>query len=139
MVGRHLILYDGVCGLCNRLNQFVLARDPAGRFDFAAQQSAAGRRYLQQHGADPDTLSTLFVIDDYRGARPRLLSRARAALFVAGEIGAPWSALRVFSILPDGVLNVGYDLVARHRYRLFGRHDRCPLPAPGTRERFIDV
>ena len=138
-MGRHLILYDGVCGLCNRLNQFVLARDARRVFDFAAQQSTTGREYLLRFGADPAALTTLFVITDYRTAAPQLLSRARAVLFILEQVGRPWSWLRLFSMLPDGVLNLGYELVARNRYRVFGQHDSCPLPTPDTRARFIDV
>ena len=139
MVGRHLILYDGVCGLCNRTNQFVLTRDRQGVFDFAAQQSVTGQEHLQRIGADPAALTTLYVIAGYRTAAPQLLSRARAVLFILGHVGRPWSWLQLFRILPDSVLNSGYDLVARNRYRLFGQHDGCPLPTPETRARFIDV
>ena len=139
VVGRHLILYDGVCGLCNRLNQFVLARDRQGVFDFAAQQSVTGHGHLQRFGADPAALTTLYVIADYRTAAPQLLGRARAVLFILGQVGRPWSWLRLFWIVPDGVLNSGYDLVARNRYRLFGQYDSCPMPTPETRARFIDV
>jgi predicted DCC family thiol-disulfide oxidoreductase YuxK len=121
------------------MNQFVLAHDAQRGFDFAAQQSATGRDYLLRFGANPAALTTLFVIADYRAAAPQLLSRARAVLFILGQIGPPWSWLRLFSILPDGVLNGGYELVARNRYRLFGQHDSCPLPSPETRARFIDV
>lgn len=138
-MGRHLILYDGVCGLCNRMNQFVLAHDHAGGFDFAAQQSDTGRRLLVQAGADPDALTTLFVIADYRGAAPALLSRSRAVFFIAKHLGGIWRLAGLFSILPDGVVDRGYDFVARRRYRWFGQHDTCPLPTPDTRRRFIDV
>ena len=138
-MGRHLILYDGVCGLCNRMNQFVLARDPQGIFAFAAQQSETGREYLRRFGADPAALTTLHLIADYRTATPQFLGRARAVLFIVGQLGRPWSWLRLFRMLPDSVSNSGYDLVARNRYDLFGQYDSCPLPTPETRARFIDV
>jgi predicted DCC family thiol-disulfide oxidoreductase YuxK len=137
--GRHLVLYDGVCGLCNRLNQFVLPRDTGGVFDFASLQSRVGREVLTRFDRNPDELNTLYVVVDYRGGAPRLLSKARAALFVLKALGAPWRWLGVFGVLPGAVLDRAYDLVARNRYRLFGRYERCLMPAAEYKERFIDV
>jgi predicted DCC family thiol-disulfide oxidoreductase YuxK len=137
--GSHLVLYDGVCGLCNRLNQFVLPRDTQAVFDFASIQSRAGREILTRFGCDPDDLNTFFVVVNYRGAAPAVLSKARAALFVIKTLGAPWRWLGVVGVVPSALLDRGYDLIARHRYRLFGRYERCLLPAPQYRDRFIDV
>ena len=97
------------------------------------------RTCLAPSGTDPDALTTLFVIADYRGAMPTLLSRARAVLFVARQLGGIWRLTSLFSILPDGVLDRAYDFVARRRYRWFGQYDACPVPTPETRRRFIDV
>ena len=137
--GRHLILYDGVCGLCNRMNQFILPRDVAGVFNFVSLQSGVGRELVRRFGRDPDVLESFHVIVDYHSEAPRLLSKARAALFVVTVLGAPWSWFRAFAVLSDAVLNRGYDLIARHRYRLFGRYETCLLPAAKHKERFIDV
>ena len=134
----HLILYDGVCGLCNRLVTFVLAHDPRGVFHFAALQSALGRSIVEKHGKRPDDLDTFFLVRDYRSASPVLLARGPAALAVARALGAPWSAAAVLGVLPDGLLNFVYDAIARRRYRIFGRLDRCLLPRPEYRERFDD-
>src|SRR4051812_5924246 len=98
--GQHLVLYDGVCGLCNRLNQFLLSRDGGGVFDFASLQSRAGRDLLTRLGRNPDDLDTVFVVVGYRGGAPVLLSKARAALFVLKALGQPWSWLGVFGVLP---------------------------------------
>ena len=137
--GQNLVLYDGVCGLCNRLNQFVLPRDSRDAFDFASIQSAAGRAVLTRLGRNPDDLTTFYVVADYRGGAPVLLSKARAALFVMKTLGPPWSWLGVFRVLPNAVLDWGYDTVARNRYRLFGRYERCLMPAAKYKRRFIDV
>jgi predicted DCC family thiol-disulfide oxidoreductase YuxK len=136
--GRHLLLYDGVCGFCDRLVQFVLAHDRRGVFDFAPLQSATGRAVVASEGADPDALTSFHVVPDYRTAGARSLVKGRAALFVARALGAPWSAAAIVGVLPTPVLNWGYDLVARYRYRVFGRVDRCMLPRPGQRQRFVD-
>jgi predicted DCC family thiol-disulfide oxidoreductase YuxK len=136
--GRHLLLYDGVCGLCNRLNGFVLPRDPGGVFHFAPLQSETARSILLRFGRDSGSLETFYVVEDYRSAAPRLWSKARAGLFVARQIGGVWRLLTIFGILPDFLLNFVYDLIARHRYRIFGRYDVCLMPKPEYKARFVD-
>jgi predicted DCC family thiol-disulfide oxidoreductase YuxK len=138
-IDRHLILYDGVCGLCNRLNTFVLPRDPRGRFHFAPIQSDVARRTLQRFGRDPELLDTFYVLADYHSASPTLRSKARAALFVAREIGGVWKLATVFGVFPDFLLNAFYDLVARNRYRIFGRHETCLMPKPEYKDRFVGL
>src|SRR5262245_9904614 len=112
--GQHLLLYDGVCGLCDRLVQFVLARDRRAAFDFAPLQSATGRAAVAREGADPDALTSFYVVRDYRTGHARSVVKARAALFVARTLGWPWRAAAAFSLLPTAVLDWGYDLVARY-------------------------
>jgi len=136
--GRHLLLYDGVCGLCNGLVRAVLAGDRRREFHFAALQSPVARVVLDRFGSDPDDLDTIHVVVDYRGAPSRHLTKGRAALFVMTALGWPWRAAGLFTVVPDCVLNTGYDLVARHRYRVFGQYERCRVPRPEHRARFID-
>lgn len=136
--GRHLLLYDGVCGLCNRLVQAVLAHDRRGIFDFAPLQNGRSRAAVKQSGGDPDDLDTVYVIAHYRERSSRTLTRAAAVLFITKALGWPWKAAGLLGVLPDFVLNRLYDVVARHRYRVFGRLDRCALPRPEHRARFID-
>ena len=136
---QHLLLYDGVCGLCNWLVQLVLARDRDGQFHFAALQSTQARDALAAFGHRPDTLDTVYVVEAYRSASPRLLSHGRAALFVFARLGGAWRAMSALRLLPAPVLDWGYRLVARHRYRLFGRLDQCLLPHAAVRQRFIDA
>jgi predicted DCC family thiol-disulfide oxidoreductase YuxK len=137
--GRHLILYDGVCGFCNRANRFILARDPRAVFDFVPLQSPAARSILARFGRNPEDLETFYVVANYRSGTPELESKAGASLFVAETIGWPWRAVAVLDILPRRWLDSAYDLFARHRYRLFGRYESCPLPPDGYRQRFLDV
>jgi len=137
--GQNLVLYDGVCGLCNRLNHFVLPRDTRGVFDFASIQSGAGRGLLKRFDRNPDELTTFYVVVGYRGGAPVLLSKARAALFVLKTLGMPWSWLGVLGVLPNALLDMGYDVIARNRYRLFGRYESCPMPSATYKDRFIDV
>ena len=139
MAGRHLVLYDGVCGLCNGFVQFLLPRDRGHSFDYASLQSETGQAWLARFGKSPDSLDTVVVITDYRGSAPAMRARADAALFVVRALGQPWRSLAVLRVLPMRVLNLGYDLVARNRYRVFGRYDVCVLPRADEKDRFIDV
>ncbi len=135
--GRHLLLFDGECGLCAGLVQFILAHDPSGIFHFAALASPEGRAMVTRHGGDPDDVSTVYVVADYRTPEARPLTRSRAALFVAGTLGWPWKAATLFGVLPTALLDRLYDVVARNRYRVFGRREQCLMPRPEWRDRFI--
>src|SRR4051812_12230228 len=135
--GRHLLLFDGECGLCAGLVQFILAHDPSGIFHFAALASPEGRAMVTRHGGDPDDVSTVYVVADYRTPEARPLTRSRAALFVAGTLGWPWKAATLFGALPTALLDRLYDVVARNRYRVFGRREQCLMPRPEWRDRFI--
>lgn len=132
------MLYDGVCGLCSRLVQFILAHDPGAIFSFAPLQSPLGHSLVAGSGGNPDELTSLYVFADYRSAHPRVLTRSDAALFVVGELHWPWPLLRVFSLLPKAFLDQAYNVVARTRYRIFGRLESCLLPRPEFQSRFLE-
>jgi predicted DCC family thiol-disulfide oxidoreductase YuxK len=136
--GRHLLLYDGVCGLCSHLVQFVLAHDRRRVFHFASLQSRAGRAAVARSGGDPEALTTLYVIEDYRGAEALALRKARGAVFIFKALGFPWRLAGILGLLPRAWLDAAYDLVARHRYRMFGRRDSCLMPDPDNASRFLD-
>jgi predicted DCC family thiol-disulfide oxidoreductase YuxK len=137
--GRHIIFFDGVCGLCDRAVQFVLPRDRRGRFLFAPLQSAIAVEKLAPFGVDASDLDSVFVLADARGSSPRLLARGRAILFILRELGGAWGVLaRLAGVAPTVVIDWFYRRVARSRYRLFGKLDACRLPAAGERERFLD-
>ena len=137
-VGNHLLLYDGVCGLCSRVLQFVLAHDRRGVFSFAPLQGEIGRGMVTRWGGNPAELTTFYVCADYRTASPRVLARSDAALFIAGEIGWPWKAFVAARVLPKVLRDAAYDLVAKTRYRVFGRLDQCLVPRPEVRSRFVE-
>ncbi|MFB3905991.1 MAG: thiol-disulfide oxidoreductase DCC family protein [Acidobacteriota bacterium] len=135
----HLVLYDGVCGLCNRLNRFVLKHDAAGVFRFASLQSSLGQSLLRDQGKDPRMPETLYVLANYGSNATTLLSRSAAVLFVLKTLGGPWRLAAILGILPGPLLDWAYDLIARNRYRIFGRYDSCPVPSPAHKDKFIDV
>jgi len=136
--GTHLLLYDGVCGLCSRLVQFLLRRDRHGIFSFAALQSAVGQSIVERCGGNPAELTSFYVVADYQTAASRAFTRSDAALFVANALGWPWKAARLMRVVPPAVRDRAYDVVARRRYRVFGRSERCFVPRAEFRNRFID-
>ena len=136
--GAHLILYDGVCGLCSRLLQFLLKHDHRAVFRFASLQSETGRAIVERCGGDPDELTSFYVLANYRTDHARLFGRSSAALFVVGELGWPWKVAILMRVLPTAILDYAYDVVARSRYRVFGRHEQCLTPRPEFRSRFVE-
>jgi len=94
---------------------------------------------VKRFGRNPDDLETFYVVSNYRAGSPTLLTKAEAGLFVMKLVGPPWSWLGLLRVFPRALLDCGYDLIARNRYRVFGRYDTCLLPRPEYRKRFIDV
>ena len=138
-MGKAIFLYDGVCGLCNRCVQFILKRDARGDIRFASLQSEFAKRALARHGASVVDLDTVYVlvISD-RGES--LLARSDAALFLLREIGGILRVgATVLGWLPRRVRDWGYNVVARNRYRVFGRYETCPVPSESVRARFLDM
>lgn len=134
-----ILLYDGVCGLCNRLTQFILRHDRNAIFRFAALQSAFAAPILTRHGAHPADLDTVYVVIHHNQPGESLLPRSDAILFVLQQLGGFWRlAARLLALVPRLVLDWAYRVVARNRYRIFGRYDTCPLPTEATRARFLD-
>jgi predicted DCC family thiol-disulfide oxidoreductase YuxK len=134
-----VVFYDGVCGLCNRLNQFLLRRDGHARLRFAALQSPVAKALLAAHGRDPSDLDTVYVIADWRSSSERVLARSQAVLHALSQLGGAWRTLaRIANLVPRPVADVVYRAVARRRYGLFGQYDRCQIPPPEWRERFLD-
>ena len=135
-----IIFYDGVCGLCNRLVQFLLKHDRDGRLRYASLQSDFAAKVLRPHGIDPKDLDTLHVVESFKQPDERVLQRSDAVLRAARELGGIWSPLaRLAKIVPRPLRDLFYRFVARNRYRVFGKYDTCMLPDPNQRNRFLDV
>lgn len=133
-----VVFYDGVCGLCDRLVQFLLARDRRGALRFATLQGDLAQRTLVPAGYDPADLDSVLVIAEYGTPHERVLSRSRAVLYAAAQLGGGWAVLaRMARIVPPNLADWVYAAVARRRYRVFGRFDACPLPRPEWRDRFL--
>ena len=135
--GQTLVLYDGVCGLCNRLVAFLLRHDRRNEFLFAPLQGEPARSLLCRHGLSPDDLDTVVVIADFRGPSERTLIRSQAALWATVRLGGVWRLLSIAKIIPFSVRESIYRFIARRRYEIFGRYDQCPLPKPEDRRKFL--
>jgi predicted DCC family thiol-disulfide oxidoreductase YuxK len=130
--GGPVVLFDGVCNLCNGSVRFVVRHDRRGRFRFASLQSEAGQALLRRHGLDPADLFSVVLVDG-----GRVTTRSDAALDVARGLGGAWRAAGLLRAVPRPVRDRVYDWVARNRYRWFGRRDACMLPSPELRARFL--
>lgn len=127
-----IILFDGVCNLCNASVRFIVDRDPKGIFRFAPLQSETGKRLLAEYG-EADDLSTLILIEDRKS-----YTQSSAALRIARRLSGAWPAFSALLIIPRPLRDVIYRFIAVRRYKWFGRTEECRIPTPEERERFLD-
>ncbi|MDF0600147.1 DCC1-like thiol-disulfide oxidoreductase family protein [Psychromarinibacter sp. C21-152] len=132
LAGRDVIVFDGECVLCSGFFRFMLRRDRDRRFAFATAQSELGQRLYRALDLPIDRLETNLVIVD--GRIHRKLDAFAAAM---RALPAPWPVLGVVRHLPRVVKDPAYNVIARNRYRLFGRYDSCLVPGPDVRARFL--
>ena len=127
-----VLVFDGDCVMCSHSAEFVLARDKEREFRFLAAQSDLGRALFEHFGLNSEDFETFLVLHE---GRPYL--RSSAALKIAALLGFPWSAFGIFHLVPRVLRDWVYNLIARNRYRLFGRRAQCYLPSPEDAERFL--
>lgn len=127
-----VVLFDGVCNLCNGAVGFILRNEAQTGFQFASLQSDEGRRLLQEHGLPEDALDTIILVEDGRA-----YARSTAALRIARRLRAPWKWLYAFLILPAPLRDLVYRFIAKNRYRWFGQSESCMIPTPELRARFL--
>jgi predicted DCC family thiol-disulfide oxidoreductase YuxK len=131
--GKPVIYFDGVCNLCNRYVQFVIKHDNKGQFLFAPLQSENGKNVTEAvraaYGAAPDSV-VLYADGKY-------YIKADAVLQIVKRLGGTWRLLLAARILPKALRNWLYDMVARNRYRWFGRKQECMVPTPQLKSRFL--
>ncbi len=127
-----VLLFDGVCNLCNGFVQWVIERDPDGVFRFAPLQSKVGEEILQQAGLADEALNSVVLYEN-----GRLYRRSTAALRVLRRMAFPWYLLYAFKLAPEWLRDAVYDYIARHRYAWFGRRDECMMPTPDLKRRFL--
>ncbi len=128
-----VVLFDGVCNLCNGSVLFIIKRDREAKFSFASLQSSFGQSQLRNFGLPVGELNTVFLIKN-----EKFFKKSDAALEIAKGMSGLWPALYVFKIIPSFIRNLVYDLIAKNRYRWFGKQDACMIPTPELKARFID-
>lgn len=128
-----VILFDGVCNLCSGSVQFIIKRDPTAYFKFASLQSDYGQQQLQRFGLDQESLYSIILV---RG--DKFYQRSDAALEIARKLKGPWSWLYGFRIFPRFIRDAVYNLIAKNRYKMFGKKDACWIPTPELKSRFKD-
>jgi len=132
VAGHAIVLFDGVCNVCNSSMNFIIKRDAKRYFLFAPLQSPAGRSWQERLGLDAEHLDTTVLIEDGRA-----YLRSSAALRIARRLGGRYRLLYAFVVVPSPVRDFAYDWFARRRYRWFGKRDACIVPAPDVRDRFL--
>ncbi len=129
---KSILLFDGVCNLCNGAVQFVIVRDRKNKFRFASLQSSSGQDLLLKFGLNiSDFDSFVFITQD------QYFTKSTAALKVVQQLGGIWQLLYIFIIIPKFIRDGIYNFVSRNRYKWFGKKDQCMLPTPALKEKFL--
>ena len=127
-----IVLFDGVCNLCDQSVQFIIKHDPKGRYKFAPLQSDIAKRLLKEHQLDEEDLERAVLIENGKA-----YTHSTASLRITKHLSGAWPLLYGFIIVPPFIRNAVYRWVARNRYHWFGQKDNCALPTPENKERFL--
>ncbi len=133
----HVVLFDGVCAVCDAGMRFLLDHDPQGALHYAPLQGEAAAAIRDRHPELPADLDSIVFVEQTADGE-RVSWHTDALLRIVALLPAPWSWLRVFRAVPRFLRDPGYRLFAAVRYRVFGKLDACRIPAPGEAERFLD-
>jgi predicted DCC family thiol-disulfide oxidoreductase YuxK len=129
---RRIILFDGVCNFCDSSVQFIIKRDLNGAFQFAPLQGETGKKLLNELDLKENLDSIVYIEDD------RYYKRSAAALKVCENLGGVWRLFVIFKIIPTPIRDIFYDIVAKNRYKWFGKKESCMIPSPEIRSRFLE-
>jgi len=127
-----IVLFDGVCNFCNASVNFILARDKKNKFKFAALQSNAGMELQKKFGLDPNDLKTFILVED-----DKYYTKTTAALRTVKELNFPWNLSYIFIVIPPFIRNIAYNVIAKYRYKWFGKRDKCRVPTEEEKENFL--
>lgn len=130
---KSIVLFDGVCNLCNSSVQFILKRDRRERFVFASLQSNKGQEILRRFELPTSNFNSFILVDN-----GKIYTRSSAALRMLKLLGGGWQFFFAFIIIPPFIRNAIYNLIARNRYKWFGKKESCWIPTPELRERFLE-
>lgn len=127
----NIILFDGICNLCNTSVSFIIKRDKEALFRFAALQSETGKTLLQKYGIAEEQEATLFYLRNND-----CLSRSTAVIYILKDLGGIWKCFYPLIYLPNRVRDAIYSFISRNRYRLFGKRNKCMMPTSDLKDRF---
>lgn len=127
-----IILFDGVCNLCNSSVNFIIDHDKNNIFKFTALQSETGQNLLKEFSLNAEEFDSVILIDGNN-----FYSKSTAALKIAKEFPSIWKSLYIFILVPAPLRNIIYDMISRNRYRWFGKKDSCRIPTPALKEKFL--
>ncbi len=127
-----ILLFDGVCNLCNSLVNFIIRRDRKKRIKFAALQSSKGQQLLADNNLPVEEIDTVVYI-----AHNRVFLKSKAIVTLLVDIGGIWKIFYLLKVIPGFILDSLYDYIAAKRYRIFGKRNSCMIPSPDVAERFI--
>ena len=130
---KKIVLFDGVCNLCSKSVQFILKRDKKNQFLFGSLQGKTGQDYLKKFNLPANTFNSFMLVED-----DTLYARSAAALRMLKHLGGGWSLLYAFIIVPQFIRDAIYNLVAKNRYKWFGKKDACWIPTPALKAKFLD-
>lgn len=130
---KKIILFDGVCNLCDATVQYILKKDKKDIFRFAALQSDVGRSIINHINIDTSKTDSIILYEPGKA----YYYKAQAAIKIAGYLGGFLSAMNIFSLLPKGISNAVYDYVAKNRYKWYGKKSECMIPTPETKAKFL--
>ncbi|HTE12522.1 MAG TPA: thiol-disulfide oxidoreductase DCC family protein [Chitinophagaceae bacterium] len=130
---KKIVLFDGVCNLCSNSVQFILKRDKKNQFLFGSLQGKTGQDYLKKFNLPANTFNSFMLVED-----DTLYARSAAALRMLKHLGGGWSLLYAFIIVPQFIRDAIYNLVAKNRYKWFGKKDACWIPTPALKAKFLD-
>ncbi|MDX1957022.1 MAG: DCC1-like thiol-disulfide oxidoreductase family protein [Leptospiraceae bacterium] len=129
---KYIILFDGVCNLCNGIVNMMIDLDKKDQFRFASIQSEIGQKISKQYNVNSMDLDSVVVIYE-----DKVYKKSSAVFLIWATIGFPFSMIRIFQILPTSFLDMIYDLIAKNRYKLFGSKDECRIPTPELKKKFL--
>lgn len=132
MKAKSVILFDGVCNLCNTSVQWIIEHDPKGLFVFASLQSTYGQTFLEKEHLKMDSFDSIILIEG-----DHFYQKSTAALKIAQQLSAPYRFLSVFLLIPKFIRDPFYSFIANNRYRFFGKQESCWLPTPELNDRFL--
>ncbi|MEL0649793.1 DCC1-like thiol-disulfide oxidoreductase family protein [Algibacter sp. TI.3.09] len=131
---KKLILFDGVCNLCNSSVQYVIKRDKKEHFLFTALQSETGKQILDQYKIDTTKIDSILLYTPEKG----IDYKSTAALKIAVSLGFPENLMAIFFIVPAFIRNWVYDFIAKNRYKWYGKKESCMIPTPKLKNRFLE-